>query len=636
MKRILLCLCLVFVTAGLAACNTETTSEDTCGETAATVDAPTETPTETLTEAPTEVVTVPSTEAPTEEVTEPETEGETVPDTGYPVDKMTIGGVDIHSFTLVVQNEGLECVRMAADELILYMEKATGYVIPEKASDYEIVIGVTDRDTDAVRKARGQVKDDGYVLLMDGNRLYITGESDAGTMYGVYSFLEDYLGVRFLATDCTVIRDNPDKPIVEISSDVYTLHNPTFIFRDIYWYDMMHDQTLSHHLKDNTPLNDAPEINGGYNFAFQQAHTMLALIGQSHEVDKQLCMTDEKVYQAVLTGVRRWLSKNPDAEFISVSQSDGSGGNCQCENCKAIDDREGTPMGSLLTFVNRIAADIKDEYPNVYVETLAYSYTEQPPKTIKPADNVVIRLCMWPCAACSFADGTCETTTYYRELLQAWAKIAPNLFVWTYTTDYSFFLAPYTNLDQLWENMKFFKENNVMGLFVQGNQVCLSGEFGELRAYLLSKLAWDPDMTREEYYTHMDEFLEGYYGPGWEHIRAYIDETCNRANESYHEEYATKLTKALRLLPPPLNASGKRVDEKYGMQLMAYWEAAMAETTDEVYFAHLEKSSIQVHYYCGYLGGSKERQTQRELVEELAAKYGIRSWAEVEEFPVIW
>lgn len=93
-----------FVTAGLAACNTETTSEDTCGETAATVDAPTETPTETLTEAPTEVVTVPSTEAPTKEVTEPETEGETVPDTGYPVDKMTIGGVDIHSFTLVVQN----------------------------------------------------------------------------------------------------------------------------------------------------------------------------------------------------------------------------------------------------------------------------------------------------------------------------------------------------------------------------------------------------------------------------------------------------------------------------------------------------------------------------------------------------
>ena len=631
MKKIMFLLCMTLMTLmtlGMVACTDSNHAEGTREETIS-VEVSDETFTETFDETQTEGLTEGVIEL------ESETEGMTVPDTGYPVDKMTIGGADIHSFTLVVQNDGLECIRMAADELVLYMEKATGYVIPEKASDYEIVIGVTDRDTDAVRKARGQVKDDGYVLLMDGNRLYITGCSDAGTMYGVYNFLEDYLGVRFLATDCTVIRDNP---IVEISSDVYTLHNPTFIFRDIYWYDMMHDQTLSHHLKDNTPLNDAPEINGGYNFAFQQAHTMLALAGLPYETGKQLCLTDEKVYQAVLTGVRRWLAKDPDAEFISVSQADSFDGQlgCQCENCKAIDDREGTPMGSLLTFVNRIAEDIKDDYPNVYVETLAYAYTEQPPKTIKPADNVVIRLCLWPCTACSFSEGTCETATYYRELLQEWSKIAPNLFVWTYTTDYSFFLAPYANLDQLWENMRFFKENNVMGLFVQGNQVCLSGEFGELRAYLLSKLAWDPDMTKEEYYQHMDEFLEGYYGPGWEHIRAYIDEICNQVNESYHEEYATKLTKLQRLLPPPLSASGKRVDETYGKKLMAYWDAAMAEATEDVHLAHLEKSSIQVHYYCAYLGGSKDRQVQKELVAELAAKYGIRCWSESQEFPIIW
>ena len=235
------CILGLLLLVGLTACSNSVGTEVPTGD-ATTVEAPAELPTDTSEQATAETqVEVPS-EAPTEEVTEPVTDDETVPDTGYPVDKMTIGGVDIHSFTLVVQTDGLECIRMAADELILYMEKATGYVIPEKASDYEIVIGMTDRDTVAVQDARAQVTEDGYVLLMDGNRLYITGSHDRGTMYGVYSFLEDYLGVRFLAKDCTVVRDNP---IVTIPSNVYTLHNPTFIYRDVYWYDMIHDQTYT-------------------------------------------------------------------------------------------------------------------------------------------------------------------------------------------------------------------------------------------------------------------------------------------------------------------------------------------------------------------------------------------------------
>ena len=320
MKKIALLLCLILVAVGLFACTEADQPKDTVGETSA-VEAPTETPTEAPTEAPSET----QTEAPTEETTEPETEAETILDTGYPVDKMTIGGVDLHSFTLVVQDGGYACVRTAADDLIFYMKKATGYAIPEDASDYEIVIGVTDRDTAAVQEARAKVENDGYTLLMDGNRLYITGSCDRGTMYGVYSFLEDYLGVRFLAPDCTVVRDNP---VVEIASDVYTLHNPTFIYRDTYWYDMSLSQRWSNRSKDNAPKNNVsvPEIGGGYTYAGGAGglgHTILYLAGQSHQVNKQLCMTDESVYQAVLAGVRKWLAQSPNAKFISVSQSDG-------------------------------------------------------------------------------------------------------------------------------------------------------------------------------------------------------------------------------------------------------------------------------------------------------------------------
>ena len=74
--------------------------------------------------------------------------------------------------------------------------------------------------------------------------------------------------------------------------------------------------------------------------------------------------------------------------------------------------------------------------------------------------------------------------------------------------------------------MRFYADNSVKGMFSQGNSDSVSGEFGDLRAYLLAKLMQDPYMTDREYDVHMNEFLKAYYGDGWMHIRAYIDLIC--------------------------------------------------------------------------------------------------------------
>ena len=77
--------------------------------------------------------------------------------------------------------------------------------------------------------------------------------------------------------------------------------------------------------------------------------------------------------------------------------------------------------------------------------------------------------------------------------------------------------------------MRFYHENGVRGMFPQGNSQSVSGEFGELRSYLLAKLMWNPYMSEEEYYTMMDEFLAAYYGEGWKYIRQFIDKTTELA-----------------------------------------------------------------------------------------------------------
>lgn len=622
-KKLLLTIlsCLLLLSLGLlTACDggdtpADTTAEDTPAPTA---------PSEETTEDPEGDVTDDAPDAPTDTAAE-ETTAEPETDDGIPLNNLTIGGVDIKEYTLVVQEGGAACVRNSANELIEYIEKATaGFRIPEKASDYEIVIGVTDRDTDKVKAARDAVELDGYTLLMDGNRLYITGSCDRGTMYGVYCFLEDYIGVRFLAKDTTVVI-NQDS--VAIPVDVHTTHNPTFVLRDTYWYDMLFDQTTANHAKDNSFYNNSTpvaDIGGGIGYAGRFVHTLNNLVGKPHVVGEQPCLTDEATYQLVLSNVRKWLDENPDATIISVSQNDSgtSGVGCQCENCKALDDAEGTPMGSLLTFVNRIANDIKDDYPGVYVDTLAYRYTRKAPKTIKPAENVIIRLCAIECCYIHpLSDESCDANAAFKKDIEEWAAICDNLYVWDYTYNVATYLNFHPNFDVLWDNVQFYKAHNVTGMFLEGQQLSVSGEFAELRSYLLAKLLWDPDMTEEEYYAYMDEFLQYYYGAGWEKIKEYM--TRMTSFNLKYVDHVTCMDNADFMYPSKDEETGKRdKDFQFSRDMLVLWQEAYELAETEEHKTHVEKSSIQAYYLCHLRG--ENRKDYLKTVYELCEKYGIK------------
>ena len=554
-----------------------------------------------------------------EQTTEAKTE-ETVPDTGYPIDLAQIGGVDLSAFSICVQPDAAEGITMAVDYLIRYAEQATGHkltVNEGEPAEHEIVIGMTDRDTEAVKAARAQIKNDGYAILEEKGKLYITGNCTSGTVYGIVSFLEEFLGVRFYATDYTVVRDNP---IMRVPVDYCEVYSPAFIARDSFWHDLEHDQVLSIQLKDNSGY--VMQMEGGISYAGPFVHTFSALTGQPHEIGKQPCLTDEEVYRTVLYRVKQWLRENPRAKIISVSQNDSYADQlgCQCANCKAIDEREGTPMGSLLTFVNRIAGDIKDEFPNVYVDTLAYRYTRQAPKTIKPADNVIIRLCSIECCfSHPLDDESCEQNAAFKKDIEEWSAICDNLYIWDYTTNFMYYLAPFPNLGVLRENVKFYKDHHVIGMFEQGNYQSSSGEFGELRAYLLAKLLWNPDMSEEEYQRHMNEFLQDYYGAGWEQIRAYIDATTAAAAQNHVGIYDS--------IPDMLMKHMDREQQApFAEEMLALWEKALEEAQTDEQKAHVEKSMVQAYYMAQLKGKNRKEYLNR--IYDICEKYGITHFRE--------
>jgi hypothetical protein len=235
----------------------------------------------------------------------------------------------------------------------------------------------------------------------------------------------------------------------------------------------------------------------------------------------QLCLTNPDVVRIVTQRVLDRIRQDPYAKLFSVSQNDW-GGWCQCPNCRALDEREGSPSGTMIHFVNQIAEAVEKEFPDVWIETLAYQYTRHPPKTLKPRHNVVPRLCTIECDfSVPLNESAFEQNRKFVKDIEGWSAITDKLYVWDYTTNFGHYVSPHPNFGCLQGNVQFFRDNHVVGLFEQGAYQAPHAEFAELRAWILSKLLWDPDQDVEPLY---EDFFQGYYGPAAKPIRQYFDQ----------------------------------------------------------------------------------------------------------------
>lgn len=178
----------------------------------------------------------------------------------------------------------------------------------------------------------------------------------------------------------------------------------------------------------------------------------------------------------------------------------------------------------------------------------------------------------------------------------------------------------------LWENVRFLKEHHVTGLLEEGNFQSPSGEFEELRGYLLAKLLWDPDMEQETYEALMDEFLKDYYGRGWRHIREYIDETSARAAENHLHIY----NEPEEILPPEDETAGN--GQTFAQRMTRLWEMAFCAADTEEQKRHVRKSRIQNEYYLLYTDFDHQKERNQGLWESLQ-EFGITRHREAYPLP---
>ena len=413
----------------------------------------------------------------------------------------------------------------------------------------------------------------------------ITGGNGRGVYYGVVRFLEEYAGTRFFTYELETHTADP----VTLPQSISIEYEPVFEYRYTSWTAMSKDPLFCVKSGMNGNHGGITESMGGHiSYASGLGvHTLGTLSETTYPYPGYApnpCLSDPEVLATVIKNVRAALEKDPNVNIISVSQTDKEE-YCTCDTCAAIDEAEGSHMGTLLRFVNAVAEDIAEDYPNVTVDTLAYKYTRKAPSITKPRENVCIRLCSIECHFNHpFTTETCTTCSAFCNDLVEWSKICENIYVWDYTTDFSYYLSFFPNLHVLRENMRFYAEHNVRGMFCQGNSQGPSGEFGELRAFLLAKLMMYPYMSEEEYYALMDEFLAAYYGGGWTYIREYIDTLSEFAlTGAGHTIYHAPFTAISEYIYRAL---------EYGLN--RYWNLAEKEAGDRL--EYVQRSRLHWRY----------------------------------------
>lgn len=442
-------------------------------------------------------------------------------------------------YSIVIPLEAIPSERYAAEELQRYLERISGVKLPittddQPMSSREILLG----DNAHVHRLGLQVDPaklgpEGFLLRTLQDHLLIIGGKPRGTLYGVYALLEEKLGVRWLTPE---VEHVPRTTRVELPF-LNEIQKPALEYREVFWTEMLRDADFAARHRLNGHHYRLTEKHGGRAAVFYPfVHSFDQLIPRETCEQKpefwpmvegkrvsgyvQRCLSNPNLVKTAVEQVRRWLEEHPEATIIDVSQND-TGNWCQCPECRAFDEAEGSPAASLIRFVNTIAESIEKDHPDVHVETLAYQYSRKPPKNLRPRRNVIIRLCSIECCF-SHPLESCPSkeNKLFREDIEEWRAVSPLLYVWDYTTNFAHYIQPFPNLEVLQSNVRFFVKHGVKGLFEQGNySPGGNGEMAPLRAYVLAKLLWNPDTDVQK---HIDDFLKGYYGEAAHAIRAYI------------------------------------------------------------------------------------------------------------------
>ena len=502
----------------------------------------------------------------------------------HTVGTLTLASGGTSAYVIVKPTNATAAESTAAQKFQQYFAEITGVTVPilTEATDTvngpkQILVGYGPRVAALLPEQDVQdLGEDAFVVRTVGEKLVLAGGFPRGTLYAVYDFLEKapFNCKWWTPTEKTI----PSLATVGISHQD-TLEVPYFEYRGYSIsslrddpLDGVHNEEFPTIMRVNgtvqhqtTAWGGRRKISGGVHthfslvppfpdqgipgqFAinpgwFVKSSTKLPYTSSSEtpvpkKEDNQLNLTAPGIAARAATTANSWLTTDPMAAYVSVSENDNSN-YCECSACVALRTQYGGRQSAVnLTFVNEVAAAVKLVHPDRLVETLAYRGSVKPPVNapgvplLVPADNVMIRFAPLQADFGHLLDSAANGPTppgeptdwaheNVRENLPAWAAISKQLFFWHYVANFKYSMLPFPNMANYAEDLQFLFENKVIGVLAEGDNFTNGvGDFVQLRSWVLSKLLWNPYLDQNAL---VDEFLTGYYGAAKPYLKSYLD-----------------------------------------------------------------------------------------------------------------
>ena len=447
-------------------------------------------------------------------------------------------------YRIALDAKASESELWAANELQRWLSEISGAYFPIQTLDKrfrgpQIIIGYNDSIKARTKAVAPSDLDESFTYCNSGPDILIYGGRQRGSMYGVMSFLENEFGCRWYTPSVSVIPkrhelkfcfyNHSEVPGIRVRNDFYfEAFDPVWAARN----------RMNGRMTYVTQPGGVEGYWGVHTFfglvppaEFYATHPeYYSLIDGKRVYERaQLCLTNADVLKIVIEKIKKRMRDNPEYLIYDVSQMDWRNP-CQCDKCQAIVTKEDSESGPIIWFLNQVAEAVEKEFPDKFIGTLAYQYTRKPPKTLKPRQNTVIRLC--PIEACvAHTLDSCPKNKTFMDDMTGWADIAPHLYIWDYVVNFARYIMPYPNINVLQSNIKTFQKNKAIGIMEQAAFQSRGGEFAELKSYLIARLLWNPECNTKEV---INDFMYGYYGRSGQYIHQYLDLLNSRITPDTH------------------------------------------------------------------------------------------------------
>ncbi len=308
----------------------------------------------------------------------------------------------------------------------------------------------------------------------------------------------------------------------------------------------------------------------------------------------KMCHSNPDLAEQWLDDVAARLEQNPNQRIFNAAPGDSSvRGHCVCEECRAWDHPDGEHLllnwqGLAQTylalsdrdvrFANRVARGLRERFPDrdLYVYTLSYGPSGPAPLEAVPEDNVIIGNVSNFLLRSDLIHPRFASAPTYKQLFGNWGKVTKNNFWRPNVGDPVGWQwgMPDVPFNRTIEDMKFAAEHNWMGIYVDYVR-----EFWATQGpmyYLMAQLTWNP---HQDGHAVLKDYYHRAFGPAADEMEAYwsymekIREECfgtERPGFADHDIFdyynEERLVQAAELLDAARDAIGPD-DDLYGRRI---------------------------------------------------------------------